>query len=106
MERALIYSRRLLENCSVALIFQDTVCIVPSIAVVPTGLLYSASQYADVIGHHVIKSLKLLLDSLQLHSLCLSLLGPEDKASAIASNFPKAVTLFMASDISAVQAMT
>lgn len=52
---------------------------VPGSRVVPAGLLYPASQDANVIGHHVVKRLELLLDSLQLHCLCLSLSGPVDK---------------------------
>lgn len=49
---------------------------VPGNRVVPAGLFYSASQDANIIGHHVIKGLELLLDSPQLHCLSLCLFGP------------------------------
>lgn len=52
---------------------------VPGGAVVPAGLLYPSSQDADIIGHHVVERLQLLLDPLQLHGLRLSLLGPEQE---------------------------
>lgn len=54
----------------------------PGSAVVPAGLLNLSSQDADIIRHHVIEGLQLLLDSLQLHGFCLSLFGPaEDNIS-------------------------
>lgn len=51
----------------------------PGSGVVPAGLFYPVPQDADIIGHHVIEGLELLLDSLQLHSFCVSLFGPVDK---------------------------
>lgn len=52
---------------------------VPGSGVLPAGVLYFASQDADIIGHHVVEGLELLLDPLQLHGLCLSLFGPVDE---------------------------
>ncbi len=49
-------------------------------------MLYLASQDADIIGHHVIEGLELLLDSLQLHSLRLSLFGPVDNNTILKVN--------------------
>lgn len=56
---------------------QRAVCL-PGRGVFPAGLFYPVPQDADIIGHHVIKGLELLLNSLQLHSFSLSLFGPVD----------------------------
>lgn len=56
---------------------QCAVCL-PGHGVFPAGLFYPVPQDADIIGHHVIEGLELLLDSLQLHSFSLSLFGPVD----------------------------
>lgn len=54
----------------------------PGGAVVPAGFFDPVSQDADVVGHHVVESLELLLDPLQLHSLSLSLSGPAGEKQA------------------------
>lgn len=56
---------------------QRAVCL-PGRGVFPAGLFYPVPQDSDIIGHHVIKGLELLLDSLELHSFSLSLFGPVD----------------------------
>lgn len=48
----------------------------PGSGVVPAGLLYLSPQDADIIGHHVVERLQLLLDPFQLHGLRLGLFGP------------------------------
>lgn len=59
----------------------------PGSRVFPAGLFDLPSQDADIIGHHVIEGLKLLLDSLQLHGLRLSLFGPADNYKLLKVNF-------------------
>lgn len=50
----------------------------PGSGVVPAGLLDPPPQDADVVGHHVVEGLQLLLDPPELHGLGLGLFGPAD----------------------------